>query len=172
MPQYPKCSWKKITIGSKALTRHQSIQWLAMHKKLTTVDRLRKGGISVATDCVLYEKSIEETMEHLYFECDYFGHLWATLLKWLGETHTIGSWNAETEWLEKRSSSRVRAQLVRFLYAAVVYHVWVERNQRRFQDKKITSQQRIKFIILELHTRGQKEMKWQKELDKLNYYPS
>lgn len=109
-----------------------------MHKKLTTVDRLRKWGISIATDCVLCEKSIEETMEHLYFECDYSRQLWATLLKWLGETHIIGSWNAETEWLEKRSSSRVKAQLLRFLYATVVYLVWAERNQTRFQDKKIT----------------------------------
>lgn len=25
MPQYPKCSWKKITIGSKVLPRHQFI---------------------------------------------------------------------------------------------------------------------------------------------------
>lgn len=80
MPQYPKCHWKRITIDSKVLPRHQFILWLAMHRKPATVDRLRKWGLSIASNCVLCRKDTEETMKHLFFACDYYRNMWAALL--------------------------------------------------------------------------------------------
>ncbi|XP_075098018.1 uncharacterized protein LOC142175334 [Nicotiana tabacum] len=154
MPQYPKCHWKRITIDLKALPRHQFILLLAMHGKLPTVDRLRKWGLSIASDCVLYGKDIEETMGTSFLNVITRGICGAALLKWLGGRHQIGSWNAEIEWLTKRSSCRVRAYMLGFLFAVVIYRVWAERNQRRFQGKMISSLQRMKNIILELHIRG------------------
>lgn len=81
MPQYPKCHWKRIAIDSKALPRQQFIMWLAMHRKLATVDRLRKWGLLIASDCMLCWKDIEKTMEYLVFECDFSRNIWAALLK-------------------------------------------------------------------------------------------
>ncbi|XP_019241243.1 PREDICTED: uncharacterized protein LOC109221239 [Nicotiana attenuata] len=155
MPQYPKCHWKRITIDSKALPRHQFILWLAMHKKLATVDRLRKWGISIASDCVLCEKDTEGTMEHLFFECDYSRNMWATLLKWLGERHQIGSWNAEIEWLEKRSSCRVRAHVLRFLFAAVIYHVWTEKSKKNSREDDSKPSEGEEYYPRATHTRAE-----------------
>lgn len=131
MHQYPKRPWKRIIVGSKVLPRHQFILWLALHRRLATVDRLRKWGLSISSDCVLFGKNNEETTEHLLFECDYSRTI-SSFLQWMGERHQIESWNEKIEWLTKNYTCRVRAHILGFLFVAVVYHIWAEKNQRRF----------------------------------------
>nr|XP_009762050.1 PREDICTED: uncharacterized protein LOC104214123 [Nicotiana sylvestris]XP_016492859.1 PREDICTED: uncharacterized protein LOC107812313 [Nicotiana tabacum] len=118
-----------------------------MHRKPATVDRLRKWGLSIASNCVLCRKDTEETMKHLFFACDYYRNMWAALLN---------GWEKDIK-------------LVAGIYDL---HVWAERNQRRFQGKMISSLQRMKNIILKLHIRGQNESKWHKELERLSNYPT
>lgn len=83
-PQYQKCPWKRLTIASKALPKQHFILWLALHRRLATIERLQKWGISMSKECVLCQKNIEETKEHLLFEWEYSRILWAKLLQWTG----------------------------------------------------------------------------------------
>jgi len=76
------------------------------------------------------------------------------------------------KWLTSRNPSRARGEVLVFLFTAMVYHVWTERNNRRFQGKAVEGRQKIKDIVLELHLAGQNERKWQKELARLKNYPS
>ncbi|XP_019258555.1 PREDICTED: uncharacterized protein LOC109236788 [Nicotiana attenuata] len=171
-PQFQKVWWKKITAGSKAIPKHRFILWLAVHRKLATVDRLRRWGNIVDNECVLCDTNEEESMEHIWFGCRYAKTIWYTLVNWLNEKHQIGTWDDEIKWLTSRNPSRTCGEILVFLFTAMVYHVWIERNNRRFQGKAVEARQKIKDIVLELHLAGQNERKWQKELTRLKNYPS
>ncbi|WMV54596.1 hypothetical protein MTR67_047981 [Solanum verrucosum] len=45
MPQLPKFPWKCITLQTSNHPRHKFILWLALRKRLATVDRLAKFGV-------------------------------------------------------------------------------------------------------------------------------
>nr|XP_009782599.1 PREDICTED: uncharacterized protein LOC104231324 [Nicotiana sylvestris] len=171
-PQCQKSPWKRVTTGSNAIPKYQFILWLALHRRLAIVDRLRIWGITVESNCVLCGKKVNESMEHMWFVCDYSRTIWATLLQWLEEKHHIGSWEEEIEWIKRKTASKARGEILIFLFTAVVYHVWTERNQRRFQGKMLACTQRIKDIVLKMHIRGQSEAKWHKELEILKNFPS
>lgn len=154
-PKYQKCNWKRLTIASKAIPRHQFILWLALHRRLATVERLQKWGIVVSKDCVLCRSNAKETFDHLLFDCAYSRTMWSKILRWAEVKHQIGSWDEEISWIAKVAVNRSKGEILAFLFTAVVYHVWNERNNRRFQGKEITCNKRIKEIVLMLHIRGQ-----------------
>nr|XP_016488102.1 PREDICTED: uncharacterized protein LOC107808126 [Nicotiana tabacum] len=171
-PQFQKCNWKRLTIASKAIPRHKFILWLALHRRLATVERLQRWGLMVSKDCVLYRSNEEEALDHLLFDCAYSRTMWATMLRWTGMQHQIGSWDEEIEWMAKVAVSKSKGEILVFLFTAVIYHVWQERNNRRFQGKEIECSRRIKEVVQMLHIRGQKIEKWKRELEKLNSHPS
>ncbi|XP_019242019.1 PREDICTED: uncharacterized protein LOC109222065 [Nicotiana attenuata] len=171
-PQYQKCNWKRSVTTSKAIPRHQFILWLALHRRLTAVERQQKWGIAVNKDCVICSRGTEETFQHLLSECTYSRNMWNAMLNWIEIQHQIGSWDEEIEWITKVVVNRTKGEILVFLFTAVVYQIWKERNNRRFQGIETTYNKSIKEIVLMLHIRGQQVDKWRKELEKLNSYPS
>ncbi|XP_075112580.1 uncharacterized protein LOC142182282 [Nicotiana tabacum] len=172
-PQYQKVHWKNLTMEARHIPRHQFILWLAIRQRLATVDRVERWGINIPKDCVLCSKGTTESLAHMFFECKYARDIWSSLLKWMNENRIPKTWNDEVCWMAKRCrGSREKGQVLAWLVAAIVYHVWSERNARRFQNEKRESQQRIKQISLQLHIRGQSYSTWKKILDSLNSFPS
>ncbi|XP_019225856.1 PREDICTED: uncharacterized protein LOC109207404 [Nicotiana attenuata] len=172
LPQNQKLKWRGLVLGSKTIPKHKFILWLALMRRLAIVDRIQKWGVNVQTDCVLCSTGDEETLQHLFFQCSYSAYIWNSILQWLGEKRKISNWEEETEWISRKTrNSRPRAQILLFLYAATVYHLWSERNIRRFQDKKREGRQILKEIVIQLHTRGQQFSKWRRVLESLNSYP-
>lgn len=156
------------------LPRHQFILWIAVSKRLATVDRLQKWGIQVPSACVLCDSGLEETADHdhLFVSCAYSKCLWTSLLMWLGEKRQLGTWNDEVDWMTKRTkNSKARDGILSFLFAASVYHIWQKRNARRFQSHKREIAHRIREIVLQLHIRGQQNHHWSKLLSGLNSFP-
>lgn len=70
--------------------------WLALHKRLATMDREQKWGTIASTNCVLCDDQVEETFEHLFFDCTYSITIWLALVKWLGYHRQPGDWNCES----------------------------------------------------------------------------
>ncbi|XP_019223951.1 PREDICTED: uncharacterized protein LOC109205669 [Nicotiana attenuata] len=170
-PKYPKVEWKALTLGN-GIPRHNFILWLALNHGLTTVDRLAKWGIQVDQDCVLCKRRQTENMEHIYFECQYTKYIWSKLLVWMGENHQIGTWLEDVTWMSKRArSGRAQNNMLVFLFAAVMYQVWTERNMRRFQGKEKEAERKVRDIVLQVHIKGQQNAKWKKRLEQLNSFP-
>nr|XP_016511047.1 PREDICTED: uncharacterized protein LOC107828276 [Nicotiana tabacum] len=135
IPQYPKVMWKSLNMGPCLVLKYQFILWLALRKGFTTVDRLAKWGIQVSRNCVLCMSDTEETHSHLFFECEYSRQLWSSFLRWTRECSQVRSWEEEVERLTtKRCNNKAHAEVLRWLLAATVYHIWSERNARRFQE--------------------------------------
>ncbi|XP_060201903.1 uncharacterized protein LOC132630338 [Lycium barbarum] len=135
-PQHPRANWRNMVLSKGVLPRHQFITWLATQNRLATVNRLAKWGVQVVQSCVLCTTLEVETMENLCFGCRYSRFIWLTLLTWLGITRSIGSWVEEIVWLSKHvNNNRPRASVLGFIVAATIYHIWIERNARRFKAK-------------------------------------
>ncbi|XP_009769734.1 uncharacterized protein [Nicotiana sylvestris] len=132
-----------------------------MHRRLTTVDRLAKWGVQVDQSCTLCGRDIEETHDYLYFECSYSQSLWKGMLRWLEYQRTTGNWKTELQWLIANVNNRnPRKTLPGVVFAAVVYNIWMKRNDRRFQQLSREAKDRAKEIALQVHIAGQKKLKW------------
>ncbi|KAK6779975.1 hypothetical protein RDI58_022159 [Solanum bulbocastanum] len=124
MPQHLKVTWSKLVLVQCQIPWQQFILWLGLHRKLSTVDRVQKWGIVVSTDCLLCNDQVEETPEHLFFDCPYSAFIRSFLVKWLDHTRSIGDWNQEVQWLTQRiSNSRPQAGMLGFCCAAAVYQL-------------------------------------------------
>ncbi|XP_016446187.1 uncharacterized protein LOC107771350 [Nicotiana tabacum] len=146
---------------------------MAIQRRLATVDRLAKWGIHVTHSCVLCGGDIEETHDHLYFECPYSQSLWTGMLEWLSYQRKVENWEDEVQWLTTNVNNRnPRKTLLGVVFAAVVYHIWIERNERRFQNQRREVKDRAKDIVMQVHIKGQKKCKWTPILSTLNSYPN
>ncbi|XP_019252653.1 PREDICTED: uncharacterized protein LOC109231444 [Nicotiana attenuata] len=146
---------------------------MAMQRRLATVDRLARWGIQVNQSCVLCGGDIEEIHDHLYFECPYSQSLWTGIQEWLRYKRKIEEWEIEVQWLTTSVNNRnPKKTLLGVVFAAVVYNIWMERNERRFQGQRREVQDRAKEIARQVHISGQKNCKWTPILNTLNSYPT
>lgn len=76
----------------------------------------------------------------------------------VGFHRKIGTWDGEITWLSTQvSNSRPRKAILGYLFAATVYHIWVERNNHRFNKKAQDYKMIVREIVLQLHIVGQKD---------------
>ncbi|XP_070003400.1 uncharacterized protein LOC142165733 [Nicotiana tabacum] len=172
-PQYPKVHWKILVMVTGMLPKHKYILRKAMHRRLATFDRLAKWGVQVDQSCTLCGRDIEETHDHLYFECSYSQSLWKGILRWLEYQRTTGKWETKLQWLIANVNNRnLRKALLEVVFAVVVYNIWMERNDRRFQQLSREAKDRAKEIALQVQIAGQKKPKWSSILQSFNSYPT
>ena len=69
-----KPEWRCLM--SKNATRTKAIftLWILLNRKLATVDRLAKWGMTLDKSCVLC-KSADENMDHMFIQCHYAGEV-------------------------------------------------------------------------------------------------
>ncbi|XP_070014795.1 uncharacterized protein [Nicotiana sylvestris] len=97
-PQLPKVPWKSIVLQPKMHPGFKFILWLALQRRLATVDTLLKFSVQIPQQCILC-KLTDETFDHLFFECSVTNESWSRLLKWLGHCKTIRDWQSEVAWI-------------------------------------------------------------------------
>ncbi|XP_019263106.1 PREDICTED: uncharacterized protein LOC109240879 [Nicotiana attenuata] len=169
IPDYCKVEWKGLMLHTSIHPRYRFILWLAVQKRLATIDRLLKFGIQVPAECIFF-KNGSETFNHLFFECPVTSRLWAKLCHWLGHKRSIGDWECELEWINKKAKSRAGINSIACcVFAMTVAMIWRERNKGRFEDGKYDEYQICKEIILHIHVRGQNNKKWRALLQQLNW---
>ncbi|KAH0712593.1 hypothetical protein KY289_008552 [Solanum tuberosum] len=105
-PQLPKVAWKKLNMAKGLIPKHQFILWLALQKKLTTVDRLTTCDIQVDVACVLCNTQTVKTLSHMMLDCTFATQIWCRLLNWIGIRRLEHSWEEELMWLSKVISNR------------------------------------------------------------------
>ncbi|CAL1356871.1 unnamed protein product [Linum trigynum] len=109
--------------------------WLVYHNRVLTLDNLKKRGFYLANKCVLCMKD-EETAHHMLVECKYVRNIWSMMYcrrsrvpRWNGEIdQVIANWpTAYGDWIEKWFDGCI--------LHSIWWAVWLERNQRTFEDK-------------------------------------
>lgn len=128
----PKVNWYRLVWSGKIPARHKFIVWLLVRQRLKTKDLLVRRGMSIDTTCTLCNDEVE-SCQHLFFKCEYSAVVWKTVLARIDIRRSPLQWDGEFEWLRTTCKGRnVRSRLVRQLFAATVYMIWGERNNRVF----------------------------------------
>ncbi|XP_075096425.1 uncharacterized protein LOC142174516 [Nicotiana tabacum] len=170
-PQLPKVPWKGIVLQPRLHPRFKFILWLALQRRLATVDRLLKFGVQIDQQCA-FCKLAGETFDHLFFECYVTKEVWSRLLIWLGHCRPIQDWQREVEWISHYTTRKSgQWEIVTCVFGMMVYTIWRDRNKVRFQGGAVNVNNICREITLHIHTRGQEIQHWQGALSTLNRYP-
>lgn len=72
----------------------------------------------------------DETLDHLFFECDFSQAVWIDVMRWCGIMRMSGKWSTERDFLISQcTNNNGRQRLYRCAMAILVYGLWQERNQ-------------------------------------------
>ncbi|XP_021861687.2 uncharacterized protein [Spinacia oleracea] len=142
--------WKRITCNSKATPKAIFVTWLALLNRLATKDRLVKWNLNVDKQCVLCQEK-EETVQHLFFECNYSSSNWKVVLQRIGVGVQRNTWEEEVMWAAKKSrGSRAKDKVCSYAFTETIYAVWLQRNAKLFRntlDSSVAVSNRILYHI-------------------------
>ncbi|KAK4383266.1 putative ribonuclease H protein [Sesamum angolense] len=92
-----------------------------------------------------------ETHEHLFFRCNYSRQCIRILKRTVRFTWPNRAWAVDIAWASKRWNGRHIVQAAyRALLAAIVYHIWQERNRRVFQQSMRPSSTIARIVVDEM----------------------
>lgn len=129
----PKVIWHHLLWFPKHFPRHSFILWLAIKERLNTKDKLASWGITTDPTCVLCGQELE-TMNHLFFQCSFSAELKEIVLSKCLITKATQPWRNEVIWAVGKFSRKCFSNtLCKLAWAALVYHIWLERNARIFK---------------------------------------
>ncbi|KAK9671497.1 hypothetical protein RND81_12G033900 [Saponaria officinalis] len=116
-----------------AFPKHCVVGWTAYHKRLATIDMLQRHGFSFVNRSYLCRNACE-SHEHLFFKCSYMGELWRIVMLGIGITRRPRSFAWELEWIYRNVMGKdPPSRLYRMAIVGVMYHGWIERNNRVFR---------------------------------------
>ena len=96
--------------------------------RLATRDRLRGWGVDVQPNCLLCVGN-DECRQHLFFDCVYSSEIWHYFCSRLHLTPPT-LFEDCLRWLKDSTSDTNILLIVKFIFQAVIYMVWKERNSR------------------------------------------
>ncbi|KAL2237506.1 UNVERIFIED_CONTAM: hypothetical protein Sindi_0942300 [Sesamum indicum] len=130
-----KVGWSSLLSGSLKIPRYLFILWLAILGKLATTD---KSWLAHLGPCILCNEGATETHDHLFFQCRFSRQDWITDIEW-----------ASQRWRGKH----IVNISYRALLASCVYHIWRERNLRRFEHTERTPSTMALLIVQDIRQR-------------------
>lgn len=80
---YTKVDWRRLICNNYGASKWKFILFLATWQRLLTRDRLAKWKTIPDTSCVLCT-SVDESLEHLFFQCHYSAAIWNKVLIRMG----------------------------------------------------------------------------------------
>lgn len=109
----------------------------AIKDRLPTRSRLKRFGIINEECCVLCNDSVE-TRDHIFYECPYVSYIW-TLCKLKMGIHSLDIGNIEDEAAKIKTTFKKKDKtyiLARLVFQVTIWHIWLERNRRVFQQQQ------------------------------------
>ncbi|KAL0725011.1 hypothetical protein Bca4012_039610 [Brassica carinata] len=128
-----KVSWFKGVWFSEATQKFAFITWLAARNRLATGDRILRWNPQAISTCWLC-KSVIETKDHLFFECNYSKEVWQGTIRNMVSRSNLCQWSNVLQVVVKGLHGKILTFLLRYSFQAVVYALWHERNVRRVRE--------------------------------------
>ncbi|KAL2252001.1 UNVERIFIED_CONTAM: hypothetical protein Sindi_2322400 [Sesamum indicum] len=134
IPAGPKVGWISLLSGSLKIPRHLFILWLAILEKLATTD---KPWLSHLGCCVLCNEDMVESHNHLFFHCRFSRRCLNSIRRIVRFQWPNRDWVRDVEWgARKWCGKHIINMSYRSLLGSCVYHIWRERNLRRFEHEE------------------------------------
>ncbi|WMV43182.1 hypothetical protein MTR67_036567 [Solanum verrucosum] len=134
----PKVNWRRLICNNLGCPKWIFILQIAILEKLLTRDRLMQWGALDSASCSL-RNQVNESHNHLFFECTYSGWIWSKLLQWQGISRGLCTWQEEKKWAITHATGHS--------IQAKIYGIWLERNSRVFFEGR----KQVRQIIQEIH---------------------
>lgn len=151
VPPDPK-PWQGIW-SQTTIPKIDTFCWLLCHHRILTEDRFRKRGIIGPSRCSLCEDH-EETAAHMMLFCNFATDLWKEALSPLNSdfapnhcSDLFSNWKCMYPGGTSQNLQIKEAWLA--LPKLICWHIWLERNQRIFNDKK--SDPKITWVKIKSH---------------------
>lgn len=114
---------------TKCVPKIKVFGWFLLMDRLNTRNMLKRRHYNIGTnlDCMLCDRRVEETLEHLFFECSFSQRCWNMLnITWSERQHRL-------EKLQHQRAAHPRDMFMDvFLVAA--WSIWKERNNKCFEQ--------------------------------------
>ncbi|KAL2246369.1 UNVERIFIED_CONTAM: hypothetical protein Sindi_2905100 [Sesamum indicum] len=147
----PKVGWSSLLSGSVKIPCHSFILWLAILGKLATTD---KPWLAHLGPCILYNEGATETHGHLFFQCRFSKQCLAEIRRMVSYSWPNREWTTDIAWASQRwRGKHIVNMSYRALLASCVYHIWRERNLRRFEHTGRTPSTVALLIIEDIRQR-------------------
>ncbi|XP_019227163.1 PREDICTED: uncharacterized protein LOC109208497 [Nicotiana attenuata] len=138
VPLLHRVPWKGIILQPNLHPKFKFILWLALQRRLATVDRLLKFGVQVPQQRI-FCKLADEVFDHLFFEFTMTKEIWSILLKWLGHSRPIRDWQNEVNWINQGATRKNgHWAIVTCVFGMLIYTIRRDRNKLRFHGGTIT----------------------------------
>ncbi|KAL2252862.1 UNVERIFIED_CONTAM: hypothetical protein Sindi_0080900 [Sesamum indicum] len=135
-PPEPKLGWSSLLSGSLKIPRHSFILWLAILGKLPTMDESWLSHLGV---CIWCDERATESHSHLFFRCRFSRQCLFEIRRWIRFHWPNRDWATDIEWATRKwRGKHIINSAYRTLLASCVYHIWRERNLRRFEHTERT----------------------------------
>ncbi|KAL0291269.1 UNVERIFIED_CONTAM: hypothetical protein Sangu_2539100 [Sesamum angustifolium] len=118
-----------LLMGSFKIPKNCFILWLAIMGRLSTLDKPWLHHIGGS--CILCQDGVPETHDHLFFSCSFSRRCFTNYPT--ADPTSMAPPGLAT-WYSMGVIQMVNAAY-RSLLASIVYHIWQERNARRFQQR-------------------------------------
>ncbi|GAV84726.1 zf-RVT domain-containing protein, partial [Cephalotus follicularis] len=134
IPQYPVVSWSNVVWFPRRIPKHSFCLWLTFSDAHKTLDKLHRVGVVQSDRCV-FSCGQEDSVEHLFFACQFTATIWNHFLALCGYSRCSRGWTEESVWsVQRLQGPTFNAWITKLSLAATVYHCWVKRNNRIFNN--------------------------------------
>lgn len=98
-----------------------------------------------------------ESHDHLFFNCPFTSQVWAQILSLINVSWPTRSWMSWIDHMSTIKGKSIKTLITKLVFITSVYHIWIERNLRKFQNvacpvpvvvSKIYSMVRLKLLSL------------------------
>ncbi|GAV91901.1 zf-RVT domain-containing protein [Cephalotus follicularis] len=129
-----KVAWHGLVWHPKRIPKHAFCLWLALRGAHRTRDKLVAAGVLQSAMCA-FHCGMPESSDHPFFQCPYSSKVWKEVLRMCNIVRPILPWADELEWMTAQTAGNKFHQTLRKLaLAATIYHLWIEMNNRCFNN--------------------------------------
>ncbi|KAL0909837.1 hypothetical protein M5K25_020737 [Dendrobium thyrsiflorum] len=138
--------WYHYVWHKKKCLRYSVFTWLAFNGGLKTVDALARRNISVSDPVCPLCRSDQETLNHIFFECNYSFSVIIRFLPSFQSFYLRPSLFQAFQHVGSLNEAKVVKCRYLLILNAIVYHLWRERNNRRFNSSSLCAASIAKVI--------------------------
>ncbi|PKU83813.1 Putative ribonuclease H protein [Dendrobium catenatum] len=153
----PKVDWYRSIWQKNYALKYACFTWMACICKLKTADNLCQRGIMAPINCSLYSGHTENH-SHLFFDCDFSFYILKTIVPKFASFLLRPTLIQALDFIENSEiSNRTEKDFFFLVISCITYHIWRERNNRRFSN---SSNNVAKVIGIILEAIRLKTVKW------------
>ena len=143
--QYPKVPWHSSIWFPGHIPKCSMITWLAIHNRLYTGDRLVLFG-TIPVSCCSFCTGIE-SHDHLFFNCPLISQIWSRMQAHINVSWPPRSWGDWINHISTFKGKSLKNLIIKLIFTATIYQIWMERNNRKFQNASCT----VPTVVAKIH---------------------